>query len=92
MALPSHLTFLLLVVNKVRNLAINDVIEGKWLMKMDVEMAAQFDVPNDVRRKPKIRSLEEIEKLLNRIFKFLGVEMAAQFDVLNDVRRKPKIA
>ena len=51
---------IIIIVNKVQSLAIwciidyllNDVIEGEWLMKMDVEMAAPFDVPNDLRRNP----------------------------------------
>ena len=32
----------------------NDVMKEKWLMKMAVEMAAQFNIPNDVRRNPTI--------------------------------------
>ena len=47
----------------------NDVIDEKWLMKMDVEMAAQFDVPNDVKRNPTI----VWRKLKNRRIEFLDV-------------------
>ena len=28
----------------------NDAIEGKWLMKMDILMVVQFDVPNANRK------------------------------------------
>ena len=56
----------------------NDIIEGKWLMKVDVEMAAQFDVPNDVRRNPTIawrksknRRIEFLDILLINFLRYL---------------------
>ena len=43
----------------------------KWLTKMEFEMAAQFDVLDDVRRTPTIVLKEiEIKKSRNRIFRY----------------------